>query len=167
MLKYIRQGIEFLAAVLVLGLTFIVALQVFQRFVVGRSLVWPDEAAGLILVWITFVGAYLTSADDAHVRFRLVHDRLHSGLAMTIATLGDIAVIVFLLVMAYFSLPLIERTWDQRPITVPISKGFIYSIMPVMCMLMIVEIIGKSPLLLRLWMAWRPNPEDSDGKSGT
>jgi TRAP-type transport system small permease protein len=167
MLRYIRQAIGLLAAVLVLGLTVIVALQVFQRFVVGRSLVWPDEAAGLILVWITFVGAYLTSADDAHVRFRLVHDRLHSGLAVAIATLGDIAVIVFLVVMIYFSLPLIERTWDQRPITVPVSKGFIYLIMPVMCVLMIVEIIGKNPLLKRLWKAWRSGTEDRHGNSGS
>lgn len=151
MLALIRRIVSLCAAALVLGLTVIVALQVFQRFVVGRSLIWPDEAAGLILVWITFVGAYLTSADDAHVRLRVVQDHLPKSIAAVILTLGDLIVIGFLFVMTYYSIPIVERTWAQTPITVPISKGLIYLIMPVMCALIIVEMIVKNVLVRRLF----------------
>jgi TRAP-type transport system small permease protein len=146
----IRRIIGYLAAVLVLGLTFIVTLQVFQRFVIERSLTWPDEAAGLLLVWVTFFGAYLTAVDDGHVRLTLVEDLLPQPYSDILRTFADIAVLFFLFVLVYYSVLIVDRTWNQTPVTVPISKGFIYLVMPVMSALMMIEVIRNNVFVKRV-----------------
>jgi TRAP-type transport system small permease protein len=150
------------AAILVLGLALIMDLQVFQRYVVGRSLGWPDELAGIMLAWITFVGAVLAMRDEEHIGFTLLEERLPASWALAVRGLCDLIVVAFLGVLIYYSIPLIERTWNQTPITVPIPRGAIYLVLPVSAAFMIYYRLARSPVIRRLL----GRPRDDRGPGG-
>lgn len=63
-------------AALLLALVVIIGLQVLYRYVLNDSLTWTDEAARLVLVWMTFVGGGLASFRGVHLRLDLLAERL-------------------------------------------------------------------------------------------
>lgn len=134
------------AMVMLLALCVIMALQVFQRFVVGRSLDWPDELAPTLLAWISFVGAALAARDNEHVGFPLLVDMLPAPVAAAFRVFGTCVVIGLLVVYTWFSIPLILRTWDQTLTTVEISRGLLYVVLPATSVVMIGYVLGHSPV---------------------
>ena len=62
-----------------LGFGLIVALtiaQVFFRFALDSPLIWSEELARLLLVWVTFVGAAVVAWDGTHLNVDVVFSRL-------------------------------------------------------------------------------------------
>lgn len=148
--------LRLLAMFLLLALCTIMALQVFQRFVVGRSLDWPDELAPTLLAWIGFVGAALAARDDEHVGFPLLVQALPRPVAHALSLLGIAVVVALLSVYVWFSVPLIARTWDQTLTTVEISRGLLYLVLPLTSVVMIGYALAYSPL--GRWLRHRGAP---------
>jgi TRAP-type C4-dicarboxylate transport system permease small subunit len=148
--RAVNAVLRLAACVLLLAMCAAMALQVFQRFVVGRSLDWPDELAPTLLVWISFVGAALAARDNEHVGFPLLVDALPPALGAALRLAGTAVVVALLGVYVWFSGPLMVRTWDQTLTTVPISRGLLYGVLPVTSIVMIGYVGLHSPLGTRL-----------------
>lgn len=154
---WIHTLFRLLAMALVLALCVIMVLQVFQRFVMERSLDWPDELAPTLLAWIGFVGAALAARDNEHVSFPLLLERLPQIWSDLLRVVGNLVVVSLLFVYSWFSIPLIVRTWNQDLTTVPISRGLLYVILPLSCVLMIGYVLRASPLMR--WLTGAPPPQ--------
>lgn len=56
-----------LSSLLLGGMTIVVFMQVFFRFVIKGSLPWSEELSRYLMVWATFIGAGLAALDNAHI----------------------------------------------------------------------------------------------------
>ena len=54
----------------------IVCWAVFTRYVLNSSLVWYDEFASYLLVWLTFYGAVVADYQRRHIGFDLLVNKL-------------------------------------------------------------------------------------------
>jgi TRAP-type C4-dicarboxylate transport system permease small subunit len=66
---YYGRLLEIILIVLMVSLTFIVALAVIYRKVLEDSLSWYDEVASIVLIWITYYGAALAALRRKHIGF--------------------------------------------------------------------------------------------------
>ena len=133
MLKFLR-GIEVLflslSAICTAGFLVVVSLQVFYRFVLELPFVWSEEAARYLFVWAAFLGAAVAIGRREHFSITLIKTYLTRRGQWVLEIFGVILVIVFCLLMIWFGSKMSLRfIYINLPI-IPISQGFIYSVIP-------------------------------------
>ncbi len=101
---------------LVVAEVVILLLGVVSRFVFDRPLVWSDEIASLLFLWLAMVGAAIALRRGAHMRLSTVTARLSPRLA---ARLEALAVGVPLLFLALLVGPALDYVEDQSFIETP------------------------------------------------
>ena len=72
MKKFLDHLIEAACALVVVALTVIVTLQVFNRFVLKTPLAWSEDLAMLLFQWVVFLGAALGVKRVRHFGIELV-----------------------------------------------------------------------------------------------
>ena len=70
---------DYLIATLFAATLVVITAQVLCRYVLNDSLVWTEELARYLFVWITFIGAALAVKEGTHIRVALIVDRLPSN----------------------------------------------------------------------------------------
>ncbi len=92
--------LEWVVIVLISSLALlVVAGFTFRRF--GAPLVWYDEVAPIMLVWLTYYGAALAALRRAHIGFPKIAQGLPSGLRYLALAFRETCVIGFFLVAAW------------------------------------------------------------------
>ncbi|WP_237480608.1 TRAP transporter large permease subunit [Lichenibacterium dinghuense] len=70
--RLIAFGLEGFAALLVVAEVFILLVGVASRFVFDRPLVWSDELASLLFLWLAMIGAAIALSRGSHMRLSTV-----------------------------------------------------------------------------------------------
>ena len=65
-----------LCALILAGIAGVLCLQVVMRYVLANPLIWADEAARILMVWLTFVGATLAYRTKSHIAITLLSDSI-------------------------------------------------------------------------------------------
>src|ERR1051325_6563506 len=105
---------DWIAFILFWSLAFIVFLQFFTRYVLNDSLAWTEEIARYGLMWVVFIGAAMVTRRNSHIAVVLLTELLPAGPARVLRALIDIIVLVFLALLAYFSVLIVQRMQFQR-----------------------------------------------------
>ena len=141
---------------LLLALAVIVLLGVAYRYS-GASLIWYDEAASVLLAWITFIGAALAMLMNAHLGF--------AGLLYGLPRRGRVALLILVEIIVLGSLGIVVwGGWAILGIFAGetlvslrfIPRAFVQSALPIGAVLMIVA------RLLTLPERWRDVVEGLD-----
>ena len=98
--RYFRAVLEYTAIILMIGLTLVVIAGVAFRKA-GASLVWYDEVASILLVWLTYYGACLAALDRAHIGFPTIVQSVGPGLRRSLLWIREGVVIAFFLLTAW------------------------------------------------------------------
>ncbi len=85
--------------VLLTGLVAVVFLQVASRFVLKLPVAWSEEMSRFIFIWFCWLGCSYATCSYHHIRITAHLRALPRGLALWLLRLGDIAWIVFNLVV--------------------------------------------------------------------
>lgn len=125
------RAVEALVAAVIVASTLMLMANVFAREVLATGIVWADELPGLLLVWIAFLGAYLTYRRDAHIAFDLFVSKLPATLRGAVETLGDLMVLGFALVMVNLSWRMIARVGRREIETLEIAQGWFMAVLPI------------------------------------
>lgn len=149
--RRVAQGEMALGAILVavIGLS-LLAGSVSRTL--GRPLVWTDELAVHLMVWVAFLGASLGIATRGHMAIGLLPERLTARDRARLLLLTDSLVLVFILVMAWlawrwFDLPGLLRTgsgaalagdtfnfvYTDPTLTLGVPKFWFWLIVPMTC----------------------------------
>lgn len=111
-----------LAVVLLLGC---VAAGVVTRGM-GDPLVWTDEVARFLMVWLAALGWMLACRRRLHVRIRFFQDKLPRAGHRAVEVAIQAAQILFGLVVAGCGVELVLRNWELEATTVPVSMAWMY-----------------------------------------
>lgn len=127
--------------VLLIAVTVSVSWGVFTRYVLNAAAQWPFEFSGFVLVWITFLGSAYALFNGKHIRFETLFDLLPKRLQLVVTTIFNSAMIIFVLYLSYYGFFLMMRSLGNETVSLPLSKGFFYSIIPIGGALMALALI--------------------------
>lgn len=152
--------IEWWAVGLLAGLTVVVCLGVFFRYVLNASLVWYDEFASYLLVWLTFFGTVVAAYHKRHIGFELVVDKLAAPIRRVVDFIGESAVLGFQFVLLYYGWIITQRMGDETAISLPwVKVAWVTSVMPITGGLMLlISLIRLAGILSR-----RPSAQEDHG----
>lgn len=135
-LKYL---VSFLLLVNVISITF----GVFTRFVINMSLGWTDEVAGFSLVWITFLGATWAVIDQDHLGFDSLVAIFPEKVRKSIDIFVKLIILGSCILLVVTGYQVTGAIWGNTAISIPVSKGLIFSIVPFSAALMALAIITQ------------------------
>ncbi|GBD41610.1 hypothetical protein HRbin39_00994 [bacterium HR39] len=117
---------------LVVGMVLLLLANALLRHLAGRPLYFAEEAATLMLVWLSFLSVSIALAHDALVRVDLFLDLLPPTARHGLALLWDFAIAAMLLVLLVASVGWIRSPFldFERVITLDVPKRPVYYVMP-------------------------------------
>ena len=124
--------VEWWAVALMVAMVAIVCWAVFTRYILNASLVWYDEFASYLLVWLTFYGAVVADYQRRHINFDLLVNKLAPTPRRVVDVIGEICVLGFQFVLCYYGWILSERMGDETAISLPWVKiAWVNSVLPI------------------------------------
>lgn len=132
---------RWLLILLLVAMACIVFANVVLRYTTGDSIVWAEEVARHLMIWVTFLGAGLVLRFGGHVAIDNLHQAVSTPAARWLRTLVAVGIGIFCLVMIYFSILYVWATRFQTTAATDIPISFIYLAMPVGFLLMFVHLL--------------------------
>ena len=132
---------RWLLILLLLAMACIVFANVVLRYTTGDSIVWAEEVARHLMIWVTFLGAGLVLRFGGHVAIDNLHQAVSTRAARWLRTVVAVGIGVFCLVMTYFSVLYVWATRFQTTAATDIPISFIYLAMPLGFLLMFVHLL--------------------------
>jgi tripartite ATP-independent transporter DctM subunit len=108
--------LEVLAAALVLADIGVLLAGVVARFVFHQPLVWSDELASLVFLWLAMLGSVIASRRGEHMRMTAVIGKCTPRRIALLETVATATCVTFLALVAW---PAWQYAADERAITTP------------------------------------------------
>lgn len=145
MLDRFERGLVFanrwLLIVLLLAMAIIIFCNVVLRYSTGDSIIWAEEVARHMMIWVAFLGAGLALRFGGHVAIDNLHRAVSTRTARVLRTLVVLGLSLFFIFMAVASSDYVWRTRFQSTAATDIPISFIYAAMPVGFVLMLVHLL--------------------------
>jgi tripartite ATP-independent transporter DctM subunit len=144
---FLGRSAEILAALLVVAETVILFSGVTARYAFHAPLVWSDELASILFIWLAMLGAVVAFRSESHMRMTAFVESARPSWRPFLHALGLMAPLVFLVAVMPFAY---EYASEERMITTPaleISNAFRAAALPVGFGLMAVMALLRLVLL--------------------
>lgn len=145
MLDRIEQGLvafnRWILIVLLLAMACIIFTNVVLRYSTGDSIIWAEEVARHLMIWVAFLGAGLALRFGGHVAIDNLHRAVGTRTAQVLRTVVVVGLSVFFIFMTVASSDYVWRTRFQSTAATDIPMSFIYAAMPVGFVLMLVHLL--------------------------
>lgn len=151
--RWLERILEVVSISLLVTMAVIVVLAVVFRFM-GKSLIWYDEVASVVLAWLTYYGSALAVLHRGHLGFPGLFLSLPKPLRAAAFIVAEFVVIGFFLVIGYAGWYLLGIFGEETLVSlnwVPLS--FTQSVIPVGAALFIIAEILSIPDAWRKGMA--------------
>lgn len=143
---FLRLLSRFVEGLVILGATVIVTIvtiEVVLRYIFGLSLIFTEELARYLMVWIVFLGGALAVKDDSHIRINVLVQRLSPRLGRLVRITAHGLTMLLLVVLTVEGTKILPRQLDQMCITIDTSMFYFYLAIPVGSILMIIFMLPR------------------------
>ena len=131
-------AIEVMAALLVVAEIVILFAGVVSRYVFHQPLLWSDELASILFLWLAMLGAVVALRRDEHMRMTAIVGMVSPRVRAFLDVLAVAAALAFLAIIVY---PAYEFAHDEAAVTTPaleISNAWRASALPIGSALMLI-----------------------------
>ena len=129
-LKDISRTLLFGSA-LALGLMMVIlSCQVFSRYVLGNSPAWAEQAALILMIWMTFLGTASGIAEGFHIRIVEGVKSLKQRWRDRAVQSANLLVILAGVLILVLGSQLVATTWTNAVPTLPLTRGMVYLVIP-------------------------------------
>lgn len=128
---------------------------VFFRYVLNDSLVWGEELARYLFVWLVFLGAGLGVGKNVHVGIDSFVRMLPPGPQKLMQLCVEVAVTVFLVAFIVVGVNLATASARMQTLLLNVSIAYVYLAAPVGGALMLINLLAN---------AWRHLDELTGGE---
>lgn len=148
----LARGETLAIGALMLSIFGLLMLNVVSR-AMGKPVIWVDEAAVYLMIWVALVGASLALAKREHLVVTLVPDLLAASRKRTLAFAVDLLLFVFFLIFAgilwrwfdpltvwragsvtAFSRETFNFLYQEPTVTLGVPKIWFWLILPIFCL---------------------------------
>jgi len=127
------------AVILFSAMVAVTTTGVFYRYVLNNALPWAEEADRYLFIWLSFVGASITMRRKGHIAVDLLLRYVSPAWHHWLTLLAQGCVLVFLGIVFWASLPVIELTSETRATATDIPMSWVYIAVPTGCVLIAIE----------------------------
>jgi tripartite ATP-independent transporter DctM subunit len=115
---------EAVGAALVLAETCILFAGVVSRYVFNSPLMWTDELANFLFLWLAMLGTVVAFRRDGHMRLTTFVNSLSRERGEWLGTIGALVVIAFVLEILFPATQYLQVQQSTQLITLPLSDGY-------------------------------------------
>ena len=129
------------AAILVVVEIIVLFAGVTARYLLHKPLIWTDELAGILFLWLAMLGAVLAFQRGEHMRMTAIVGMLSPGVRRFFDVLAIAAPLAFLILVLH---PAWEFAMDEIPVSTPaldLSNGWRAAALPVGIGLMLIAAV--------------------------
>ncbi|MCX7788542.1 MAG: TRAP transporter small permease [Spirochaetes bacterium] len=144
-LEKIYQGVNrFLNA---LGVTLfilifsVVLLQVFMRYVLGSPLVWSEELARYLFIWVSYLGWVYASRGGTHIQISAFFESLPPLIRRWIWIAHQILILVFAVVLGWLGYRMVLKNLDVPTVTLFFTYSVVYLAVPISSLMIVFQTI--------------------------
>jgi len=92
----------------------------------GEPLIWTDEAARLLMVWLASMGWMLALRRRVHIRIAFFQNFLPPRAWRASEIVIQLLIAIFGLRLSWFAWNLVARNWEVEAISLPIPMSLVY-----------------------------------------
>ena len=142
------RALEWVVILLMAAMAIEVTLGVlFRTF--GRSLVWYDEVASILLAWLTFYGSALASVKRAHIGCPEVMALLPPKAKFAMRVVAELLTVAFFLVMGWTGYQVLGVLDTDTLVSLPsIKVSWVQSVVPISAVLIVAAELITVPMVL-------------------
>ncbi|EKF20435.1 TRAP dicarboxylate family transporter subunit DctQ [Nitratireductor pacificus pht-3B] len=118
--------VQWLLMLMLLAMTGVMFAQIIWRYLLQSPLVWSEELALLLMVWMTFLGSALMLERKEHVAIDLLVEWLPPALNRATQIVGALVVLAFNLALTYGALLIVETAKESIMPGLKISSAWQY-----------------------------------------
>jgi tripartite ATP-independent transporter DctM subunit len=148
--RVIGTGTEAIGAVLVLAETVILFCGVVSRYVFDSPLIWSDELATLLFLWLSMLGMVVALRRSEHMRLTTLVGWVPPAVAEWFEAVGALVVIVFVLEILLPAKQYVDQQVFTELTTLPFSDAWRVS------SILVGSALAAILALLRLFQTTRP-----------
>ncbi|HSB67869.1 MAG TPA: TRAP transporter small permease [Candidatus Methylomirabilis sp.] len=123
--------VDSLAAVLLLVMSLVLAVEVFFRYVLNRPLSWTLEVSLFCFVWLVWLGAVGFMREERQIRIDFVETYAPRSIKRYLLPANTALSLVFLLYVIYYGVQVMESQMSAVYDILPFSRGILYAAAPV------------------------------------
>ena len=124
LLAALAQACMVVAGVQIVTLIAIFGWLVFGRYVLNDTPTWVEQAALLLVVWVTFLGGAAGVWNKAHLSMDFVREMMPEEIRTPLRWLAVILVLVFGVFLAWQGYELAGKTWRRQIPMLGIAEGW-------------------------------------------
>lgn len=141
------DGVNWFTAVLCVGVMVVLigvsALQVFFRYILQEPLIWSEEAARYLLIWLSFAAGGLVLSSDSHPRIEVLSSILSRRAQAAVDLAMQALMLFFLVVFTYVAAGLAQRYIGFASLGTGLSQAMPRYALPVGGALMLLNLLPK------------------------
>ena len=130
---------EYIGGSLFVVIFAILVLQVFFRQVIRTPLVWSEELARLIFVYVAMFGISIGIRKQSHIFIDFLFTRFSPAVQKVVFTISQIIIFVCIICMGWFGKYLVAKKWIFEIVTLNVSSGWMYLAMYAISFLMMIR----------------------------
>ena len=166
MLARVRNAYEKLLEAVVILLMTVLAAEVTIGVIfrsAGRSLVWYDEVASILLAWLTFYGSALAAAKRAHIGCPEVVAMMPPTARIALRLVAEALVIAFFALVAWVGYSVMEVLATDSLVSLPqVPVSYVQSVLPISAVLIIAAELFTLPQVLIAARRERPSGDAAE-----
>jgi TRAP-type C4-dicarboxylate transport system permease small subunit len=111
---FLNKFIANLCLIFMVGMTFVVLLGVFFRYVLMSPLSWTEELSRYMMIWAASLAVSIGVKEKGHVGLTVLLDRVNTKISKFILdTIIFLTTFTFLIIMIYYSIKMvIDAKWQ-------------------------------------------------------
>ena len=129
-MKNILSAIEWVASrlgfALLLVMTFVICVQVFMRYVLNNSLMWPEEMTRYCFLWASMLGLVVTEQQGQHLRIDVLREFSGPAVRKVLDVFSSIVTIAFYLIFIVLSVNMTFMVHDMEQYAVSFNMPMVY-----------------------------------------
>lgn len=137
LVRRVERALDALAVVLFLLMFGVIVLQIALRYVFDRPLVWTDEFAQYLFVWIAFLGWTMASRRRIHIGISVVTDRLPAPTRRALHAFWCVATIAFAVILLVVGVTITRRNVDVRMVSLDFAFWPVYLAVPCAALILV------------------------------
>lgn len=134
----ITKILKFLMIIIFAYMVIILGAEVILRYLFKHSILWANESARYLMIWMVYLGAVEIMLNDDHIKVTVVEDLLKGMPKKILNIIQDVVCLIMSVVMATYSFPQVKLAAKAVSSNMGINMGIVYGIFPVVTILMIV-----------------------------
>jgi len=133
---WIDVAFSFASGVLMVAISAIVIYCVVLRYWFNKPPIWSEDVPRVMFVWMTYIAAVVATRRDTNIKVTFIVDKLPLSLQLLIDIAMTAIVIAMMLVLAWYSWPVIELNLGGTMLSTGWSEAIFYLPLPAACVLM-------------------------------